>query len=163
MPSFDLVSKLDMGELKNALTQAQKELSSRYDFKGSKVSLDLKSETSLELVAEDEYKMGAALDILRSKMIKRNLGMKNIQPGDIIPIGNQMLKQVIDLKNGVDKEQAKKINKIIKEGKFKVTSSYLDEKVRVTGKKIDDLQAVFSDLKTHKDVEVELQMENMKK
>jgi cyclic-di-GMP-binding protein len=162
MASFDLVSKLDMGEVKNALTQAQKELSSRYDFKGSKVALELKGEASLELTAEDEYKMGAALEILRAKLIKRSLGMKNIEPGDINPAGNQMLKQVIVLKNGIDKEQGKKINKIIKEGKFKVTSTYLDEKVRITGKKIDDLQTIYSMLRSHKDVVVELQMENMK-
>jgi cyclic-di-GMP-binding protein len=162
MPSFDLVSKLDMGEVKNALMQAQKELSSRYDFKGSKVSLELKGETALELTAEDEYKMGAALEIFRAKLIKRSLGMKNIEPGDIAPAGNQMLKQTIVLKNGIDKEQGKKINKIIKEGKFKVSSSYLEEKVRITGKKIDDLQIIFSMLKNHKDVSIELQMENMK-
>ena len=163
MPSFDLVSKLDMGELKNALIMAQKELSSRYDFKGSKVSLELKGETALELTAEDDYKMGAALDIFRSKLIKRNLGMKNIEPGDITPTGNQMLKQVIILKNGIDKEQGKKINKIIKDGKYKVTSAYMDEKVRITGKKIDDLQAIYSMLRNHQDVTVELQMENMKR
>ncbi|MBT7608285.1 MAG: YajQ family cyclic di-GMP-binding protein [Bacteriovoracaceae bacterium] len=162
MPSFDLVSKLDMGEIKNALIQAQKELSSRYDFKGSKVAIELKGDTALELTAEDEYKMRAALEIFRAKLIKRNLGMKNIEPGDITPAGNQMLKQTIVLKNGIDKEQGKKINKIIKEGKFKVTSSYLEERVRITGKKIDDLQMIFSMLKSHKDVEVELQMENMK-
>ena len=88
--------------------------------------------------------------------------MKNIEPGDVVPTGNQMLKQVIVLKNGIDKDQGKKINKIIKEGKFKVTSSYMDEKVRITGKKIDDLQSIYTMLRNHKDVVVELQMDNMK-
>ncbi len=162
MASFDLVSKLDMGEVKNALMQTQKELSSRYDFKGSKVALVLKGESNLELTAEDEYKMGAALEIFRGKLIKRNLGMKNIEPGDITPAANQMLKQTIVLKSGIDKEVGKKINKIIKEGKYKVTSSYLDEKVRVTGKKIDELQTIYSMLRNHEDVAIELQMENMK-
>ncbi len=162
MPSFDLVSKLEMGELKNAMDQANREISGRYDFKGSSITLELKGEV-IELIAEDDYKMRAALDILRSKMGKRNIGMKSVEPGDIVPTGNQMLKQVMNLRNGIDKEQAKVINKLVKASDRKVTSAYLDEKVRITGKKIDDLQGIYHDLRNHDDVKVDLQMENIKK
>ncbi|MDD0852087.1 YajQ family cyclic di-GMP-binding protein [Halobacteriovorax sp. GB3] len=163
MPSFDLVSKLDMGEMKNVVNMAQKQISGRYDFKGSNTSIDFKGEEALEIKASDDYKMTAALDILRQNMAKRNVGMRSIDPQDIEPSGNQMFKQTILIKAGIDKEQGKKINKAIKESGIKVTSSYLDEKVRVQGKKIDDLQAVFQYLKSHKDVVVDLQMENMKR
>jgi uncharacterized protein YajQ (UPF0234 family) len=161
MASFDIVSKLDMGEMKNVVNMAQKQITGRYDFKGSNITMELK-ETTIELKAEDEYKMGAALDILRGVMAKRGIGMKAVEPGEIQPTGNQMLKQTLSLQNGVDKDQGKAINKIIKNSGMKLTSSYLDEKVRVTGKKIDDLQTIFSLVKNHEDVKVDLKMENMK-
>lgn len=163
MPSFDLVSKLDMGEMKNVVNMAQKQISGRYDFKGSNTSIDFKGEEAIEIKANDDYKMKAALDILRQNMAKRNVGMRSIDPQDIEPSGNQMFKQTIFIKAGIDKEQGKKINKAVKESGIKVTSSYLDEKVRIQGKKIDDLQAVFQFLKSHKEVTVDLQMENMKR
>eukprot|EP00914_Ancora_sagittata_P028304 GHVO01055763.1.p1 GENE.GHVO01055763.1~~GHVO01055763.1.p1 ORF type:complete len:165 (+),score=16.25 GHVO01055763.1:259-753(+) len=164
MASFDLVCKLDMGEMKNALNMAIKQITGRYDFKGSKISLEIKNNDSiLEIKAEDDYKMKAALDILRSNMIKRNLGMKYLDCGDIEPSGNQMFKQSINLKSGIDSATAKSINKAIKDSGLKVKSSFMDEKVRVEGKKIDDLQAVMGMLKEHKDVKVELSMENMKR
>ena len=162
MPSFDLVSKLDMGEMKNATNQALKEIRGRYDFKGSKIGLEL-FDDKIELKAEDEYKIKAALDILRKNMGKRNLGMRSIDPGDIAPSGNQMYKQTIGIKNGLNKENGKLVNKLIKGSGLKVSSSYLDEKVRVTGKKIDDLQSAFSFVKDHNDVDFDLQMENMKR
>ena len=162
MPSFDLVSRLDMGELKNAIDQASREISSRYDFKGSDTKLELKDEF-IELHSVDDYKMKAALDILRTKMVKRGLGMKCVDPGDIATSGNQRMKQILTLRNGIDKEQGKVINKIVKSSGLKLTSSYMDEKVRVTGKKIDDLQALFVMVKEDKDVKVDIQMENMKR
>ena len=161
MPSFDLVSDVDMGELKNALNQASREISSRYDFKGSKASIELMDKI-IELKAEDEYKIGAALDILRTKMAKRNIGMNSVEAGEVKPTGNQMFKQVLTINQGIDKEQAKKINKIIKGFKIKVSSAILDEKLRITGKKIDDLQETFRKLKEHNDIKIELQMDNMK-
>ncbi|MCK5883100.1 MAG: YajQ family cyclic di-GMP-binding protein [Bacteriovoracaceae bacterium] len=162
MPSFDLISKMDTGELKNAMNMAVKLIGSRYDFKGSKITIDFKNEKEIELRAEDDYKMGAALDIFYSSMVKRGLGLRGVEPQDVEPSGNQMLKQLILVKAGIDKEQAKIINKLIKGSGIKVSSQYLDEKVRVTGKKIDDLQKVYQMLKGHDDVKVDLQMENMK-
>lgn len=162
MPSFDLVSKLDMGEVKNILNMALKQIQGRYDFKGSQTSLELKNET-IEILSEDETKLKAALDILRTQMAKRNMGMKSMEVEDPKPAGLKQLKQVLNLKFGIDKETGKKINKIVKESGLKVQSSYMDEKVRLTGKKIDDLQEAFRMLREHDDVLVDLQMENMKR
>jgi uncharacterized protein YajQ (UPF0234 family) len=163
MPSFDLISKLDIGEVKNVVNMAQKQISGRYDFKGSNTSIELKNESIIELTAPDDYKIGAALDIFRSNMAKRSLGMKCMDVDDVKPAGNQMYKQSINIRQGIDKDQAKVINKLIKDSSFKITSQYLDEKVRVTGKKIDDLQACMQMLRQHDDVKVDLQMENMKR
>jgi uncharacterized protein YajQ (UPF0234 family) len=162
MPSFDLVSKTDMMEMKNVLQMAQKELDNRYDFKGSDTTLELK-ETTIELRANDDYKMKAALEILRGQMVKRNIGQRCIDPQKIEPSGNRMLKQLINIKNGIEKEKAKLINKVIKDSGLKVQSSIMDDKIRVTAKKIDDLQEVFYMLRTNKEVDIELQMENMKR
>lgn len=162
MPSFDLVSKLDMGEVKNILNMAVKQIQGRYDFKGSDTSLELKNE-SIEILSEDETKLKAALDILRSQMAKRNMSMKSMEAQDPKPAGLKQLKQVLNLKFGIDKETGKKINKIVKDSGLKVQSSYMDEKVRLSGKKIDDLQDAFRMLREHDDVLVDLQMENMKR
>lgn len=162
MPSFDLVSKTDMMEMKNALLMAQKEVNSRYDFKGSDTNFELK-ETAIELRADDDYKMKAALEILRGQLVKRNIGQRCIDPQKVEPSGNRMMKQMINIKNGIDKEKARTINKIIKESGLKVSSSILDDKIRLTGKKIDDLQDAFQLLRKHKDVDIELQIENMKR
>jgi uncharacterized protein YajQ (UPF0234 family) len=141
---------------------AQKEVNSRYDFKGSDTSFELK-ETSIELRADNDYKMKAALEILRGQLVKRNIGQRCIDPQKVEPSGNQMMKQIINIKNGIDKEKARTINKIIKESGLKVSSSILDDKIRLTGKKIDDLQEAFQKLRTHKEVDIELQIENMKR
>jgi uncharacterized protein YajQ (UPF0234 family) len=162
MPSFDLVSKTDMMEMKNALQMAQKEINARYDFKGSDVTLELK-ETAIELRAEDDYKMKAALEILRGQLVKRNIGQRCIDPQKIEPSGNRMLKQVINIKNGIEKEKAKAINKLIKDSGLKVSSSIMDDKIRITGKKIDDLQDAYQKLRASKEIDIELQMENMKR
>ncbi len=163
MASFDIVSKLDMGEMKNALDQALREIKGRYDFKGSQIEVTLKeAQNQIHLLAEDDYKLKAALEILRKRMAGRGIGMKSIEPGPIEASGNQMQKQVIDLKSGIDKDMGRVINRLIKSSSFKVTSSYLDEKIRVQGKKIDDLQGIFQELRLHDDVKVELKMENMK-
>lgn len=162
MPSFDLVSKTDMMEMKNALQMAQKEINQRYDFKGSDVTLELK-DTAIELKAEDDYKMKAALEILRGQLVKRNIGQRCIDPQKVEPSGNRMMKQVINIKNGIEKEKAKAINKIIKDSGLKVQSSIMDDKIRITGKKIDDLQEAYAMLRSNKEVDIELQMENMKR
>eukprot|EP01030_Chromulinospumella_sphaerica_P034502 gene34502-biopygen17722 len=163
MPSFDLVSKTDIMEMKNALQMAQKEVNSRYDFKGADVGFELKEEKAIELHAPDEYKIKAALEIFRNQMVKRSIGQRCIDPQKIEPSGNRMLKQLINIKNGIDKDKARVINKIIKDSGLKVQSSILDDKIRLTAKKIDDLQEAYRMLRTHKEVDIELQMENMKR
>lgn len=163
MPSFDLISKLDMGELKNAINMANKQIAGRYDFKGSKISLELvKNDSEILIKAEDDYKVSAAQTILYESMGKRGLGLKGLEPGDTSPSGNQMFKKEILVKSGIDKEQGKIINKLIKSSGIKVTSQYLDEKIRVTSKKIDALQETFAMLKKSDEVKIDLAMENMK-
>lgn len=162
MPSFDLVSSLDMGELKNVINMAQKQISGRYDFKGSKCTLELKGDKELEVIAETEMRIEAAMSIFYGCMSKRGLGLKCLDVQKVMPTGNQMYKQVIILNSGINKENAKIINTAIKDSKAKVSSQYLDEKIRVTSKKIDDLQKTFQMLRAHKDLNIDIKMENMK-
>ena len=96
-------------------------------------------------------------------MAKRNIGPRFIEPSDITPTGNQMFKQILTIHDGLEKEQGKVINKIVKNSGKKLSSTYMDNRVRISGKKIDHLQEIFSIIKNHKDVKVELQMENMKR
>lgn len=162
MPSFDLVSSLDIGEMKNTIQMTQKQINGRYDFKGSECILDFNGTNTIELRGDSEYRVKTMLSMLYENMGKRGLGLKCIDAKDIQPSGLQKFRQTIILNSGIDKEKGKIINKLIKKSGFKVTSQYLDEKIRVTGKKIDDLQAVFKMLKTDKSVEIDLRMENMK-
>lgn len=162
MPSFDLVSSLDIGEMKNTITMTQKKINGRYDFKGAECSLDFNGSNQLEIKGDSEYQVKTALTLLYENMGKRGLGLKCIEAKDITPSGNQKYKQIILLNSGIDKEKAKIINKVIKKSGLKVSSQYLDEKIRVTGKKIDDLQQVFKVLKSDESVEIDLRMENMK-
>ena len=162
MPSFDLVSTMDIGELKNAVNMANKTVSSRYDFKGSSCEIEIKGDKELKIMGDSEYQVQAALEILYGAMGKRNLSLKGLEPQKIEPSGNQKYKLDVIIHSGIDKEKAKIINKLIKDSKFKISSQYLDEKVRVTGKKIDDLQGAYQMLKGHKDVNIALAMENMK-
>lgn len=162
MPSFDLVSKLDAMELKNAVAMAQKEIANRYDLKNSNSTLELFLD-HIEILAPDDMKINAALDILRTRMVKRNLGVRNLEVEKPIPTGARMLKLVIKLKSGVDKEQAKIIQRVVKDSGLKVTTQYMDEKVRFTGKKIDDLQMAFAKVRASEEVKIDLQMDNMKR
>ena len=161
MASFDIVSEINKGELKNAIDQAQREVSTRYDFKGSNTLIKLEKD-SLEIEAANEYQVKATVDIIRSKMVKRGIGVKSLSIGEIKPTGSQRFKIDGDFKSGIDKEMGKKINKIVKSSGLKISSAYLDEKIRITGKKIDDLQKCWGILKSNDDVEIDLQMENMK-
>lgn len=162
MPSFDLVSSLDMGELKNVLAMAQKQISGRYDFKGSACKIELKGEKELEVIAESEMRIEAAMSILYSCMSKRGLGLKCLDLQKVTPTGHQMYKQIIVLNFGINKENGKIINKLIKDSGLKVSSQYLDEKIRITSKKIDELQATFHMLRDSKELEMDIKMENMK-
>ncbi|OUR95770.1 hypothetical protein A9Q84_14810 [Halobacteriovorax marinus] len=162
MPSFDLVSSLDIGEMKNAIKMAQKFINGRYDFKGSDCEIIFNGADKVEIKGETEYRVKTALSILYQNMGKRGLGLQCIDAKEVLPSGNKNYKQTIILNSGIDKEKGGIINKIIKKSGFKVSSQYLDEKIRITGKKIDDLQSVFKLLQGHKDVEIDLRMENMK-
>jgi uncharacterized protein YajQ (UPF0234 family) len=164
MASFDLTGKLDTMELTNALTQAEKIFKSRFDFKGSEASCEYKEKESiLEIKAEDDTKVKAVWDIVKTCMGKRGMGLKGIKESPIEPTGMKMKKMTVTLKSGIDKDVQKVISRLIKESGFKGKNQYMDEKYRLESKSIDELQSLYHFLKTHKDVEVELQIENMKR
>lgn len=160
MPSFDIVSRLDLQEVDNAVNIAKKELSTRFDFKGSKASIELTKE-EITLVADDDFKLKQLKDILESKMTKRGISLLALdyQKEEAATLGS--VRQKIKLRQGVDKENGRKIIQAIKETKLKVQAQIMDEQVRVTGKKIDDLQEVMANLKNSK-VELPLQFVNMR-
>ena len=146
--SFDIVSKVDMQEVDNALNQARKEVIQRYDFKGSKTSIELKEkELEIVLISDDDFKMKAVVDILQSKFVKRSVPLKALTYGVIEPAAGSTVRQVIKLQNGIDKENAKLITKMIKESKLKVQAQIMDDQVRVSGKSKDDLQSVMAMLR----------------
>lgn len=161
MPSFDLVSKIDQMELQNAVNTSTKVITSRFDFKGSNATIEIKKE-EIEIKAEDETKVKTVCDILKTNMGKRGIGVKGLEQSEIAPTGKMMMKLTIKLKNGIDKESAKKIQNLIKSSGLKISASYMDEKMRVEGKKIDDLQSFYQMLKSAKDIELDFKMENMK-
>lgn len=141
MPSFDIVSEIDLQEVDNGVNQARKEVGGRYDFKGSKAEiLWVKDKKELTITAEDDYKMGAIKDILQSKLHKRGIDIKALKFEKIEEAGGRNLRQKVTLVQGIDKEIAKKINQAIKDSKLKVQSQVQDDKVRVTSKSIDELQ-----------------------
>ena len=154
--SFDIVSQLDMQELDNALNQTRKEISQRYDFRGSVAAIELVDE-SLKMTAEDEYKLGAILDILRQRMAKRGLSLRALQPGKVEPAAEG----TVTLKQGIDKETAKKIIAAIKASKIKVTTQQMDNQIRVSGPKKDDLQAVIQLIRSD-DFGIDVQFINMR-
>ena len=161
MASFDVVSEVDLQEVDNAVNQAQKEMGQRYDFKGSKSKLEWDKKELVTITADDDYKLSAVTDILQNKLVKRAISLKALDYGNIEEISGSLKKQVITIKQGIEKEKAKEIVKFIKGLKVKVQAQIQEEKVRVTGKKLDDLQEVIAELKG-KDLGIELQFENMR-
>ncbi len=158
--SFDIVSQIDMQELDNALNQTRKEIAQRYDFRGSNASRELTAD-QLKLAAEDEYNLGASLDILRQRMAKRGLSLRALEPGKVEPAAKGSVRQTVKLKQGIDKETAKKITAAIKAAKIKVTAQVQDNQVRVSGPKKDDLQAVIQLVKGQ-DFGIDLQFINLR-
>nr|WP_086939354.1 YajQ family cyclic di-GMP-binding protein [Thaumasiovibrio occultus] len=143
MPSFDIVSEVDTVELRNAVQNAQRELSTRFDFRGVEASISLEKEV-VKLVAESDFQLGQLVDILRGNLAKRNVDARSMDPKDIVHSGKTFHQDVV-FKQGIEALICKKIVKIIKENKsLKVQSAIQGEKVRVTGKKRDDLQAVMA-------------------
>lgn len=160
MPSFDIVSKVDMQEVDNAVNQTIKEITQRYDFKGSKSEITQEKDT-VKLLSEDDFRLKAIVDILQSKFIKRGISVKALQYGKVENASGGMVRQVITIQQGISKEKGKEINNVIKETKLKVQSQIQDDQLRVTGKNIDDLQEVIQLLKG-KDLGVELQFVNFR-
>lgn len=164
MPSFDLVCKLDEMELQNAINLTEKIVSGRFDFKGSEAKAEWKQkENTIEIRAEDETKVKAVLEILRTNMLKRGIGLKGMEVSEISATGMKMKKMTIKLSSSIDKDNQKAISKVIKDSGFKGKAQYMDEKYRLESKSIDELQTVFRLLKESKEVKIDLQMENMKR
>lgn len=141
--SFDIVSKVDLSEVTNAIHTAVKEIENRFDFKGSKSSISLDKE-ELVLVSDDEFKLGQVKDILISKLVKRDVPIKNLDYGKIEPAAGGTVRQRVKLVQGIDKENAKKITNIIKDAGLKVKTQIQDDQVRVTGKSKDELQMIIT-------------------
>jgi cyclic-di-GMP-binding protein len=156
--TFDLVSDFDQQELVNALDQVRREVATRYDFKGSKVSLEL-GKTSITLLADDEYRAAAATDLLETKAVRRGLSLKIFEWGRLEPAAGGTVRQEIALKRGLTTEQAKELSKLIRERFPKVRPSIQGDAVRVAGKSRDELQAVIAALR-ELDYPVALQFQN---
>ncbi len=144
--SFDIVSKVDFQEVNNAVTQAMKEIETRFDFKGSKSSIKLENE-QLVVASEDDYKLKSVIDILQTKLIKRGVPILNLDYGKVEGASGGTVRQIIKMKQGIDQESAKKINILIRDSKLKVKSQIQGDQLRVTGKSKDDLQNVMGMLK----------------
>jgi len=156
--SFDIVSKIDLSEVTNAINMALKEIQNRYDFKGSKSDIKLENE-ELVLVSDDEFKMEQLKDVLLGKLIKRNVPIKNLQYGKLENASGGTVRQRAKLIQGIDKDNAKTINTIIKNSGIKVKSQVQDDQIRVTGKSKDDLQKVIA-LIREADLPIEVQFVN---
>lgn len=159
MPSFDIVSEVDNHELGNAVDQTKRELGNRFDFKGVDFAIEQEGD-NIKLVADAEFQVNQILDVLQNKMIKRGIDIGCLEKGDITPSGKQTY-MIVAVKQGLDSETAKKIVKLIKTKKMKVQSAIQGDKVRVTGKKRDDLQAVMALLRGA-EVGVPLQFNNFR-
>lgn len=160
MPSFDIVSKVDMQEVDNAVNQAIKEIAQRYDFKGSKSEI-IPEKDSIKILADDDYKLKAVVDVLQSKFIKRNISIKALQYGKPEQASGGMVRQIITIQQGVSKEKGKDIIAAIKESKIRVQGQIQEDQVRVTGKNRDDLQEAIQLLKG-KDMGIEMQFVNFR-
>ena len=142
MPSFDIVSEVNKPEVKNAVEQSNKEISTRYDFKGSDAHIEQK-ELELTAFADDEFKLGQVLDVLRGKLAKRGVDVRSIEVGPLEKISGDKVKQAVKVKTGVPQEKSKLIVKLVKDSKLKVQASIQGEAVRISGAKKDDLQGAI--------------------
>ena len=143
MPSFDTVCEADMVEVKNAVDNAAKEVGTRFDFKGTSAAIELKDK-EITLTGDADFQLQQLEDILRNKMTKRNVDVRFLDKGSVQKIGGDKVKQVIKVKSGIAGEDAKKIQRLIKDSKLKVQAAIQGDSVRVTGAKRDDLQAVMA-------------------
>lgn len=148
MPSFDIVSKTDLAEVDNALQNLQREIGQRYDFKGSKCTIERK-ECELTILADDEPKLRQMHELLQGHLARRKIEPTAIEYGEPQKAAGQSVRQIVTVKNGLSKELAKKLVKDIKDGKFKVQVAIQGDELRVSGKQRDDLQTVIQFLKKH--------------
>jgi cyclic-di-GMP-binding protein len=156
--SFDVVSRVNMQEVDNAVNQTNKEIQQRYDFKNSKSAVSLE-DGNLKVVADDDFKLRSVIDILQTKLLRRQVPIANLDYGRVEEAGGGTVRQMIGLKQGIDSETARKMMKDIKNLKLKVQAQIMDDQVRVSGKKRDDLQAVIAYLK-EQDYQLDLQFTN---
>lgn len=156
--SFDIVSKVDLPEVSNAVQQAQKELAQRFDFKNSKSSIKLEDEKII-LISDDDFKLRNVVDILESKLVKRGISLRALDYGKPQPAAGDTVRQEVKMVQGIAQEKAKLINKALKDSKIKVVSSIQGDELRVSGKNKDDLQAVIALLR-REDFGIELQFIN---
>jgi cyclic-di-GMP-binding protein len=142
MPSFDIVSEVNLQEVKNAVEQANKEVANRYDFKGSDARIEQK-EAELTVFADDDFKLGQVMDVLRGRLAKRNVDARSLEPGTVEKISGDKVKRPVKVKVGIEQDKAKSIVKLLKDAKLKVNGSIQGDLVRVSGAKKDDLQAAI--------------------
>lgn len=159
MPSFDVVSEVDLQEVRNAVDQASREISTRFDFRGSDASFELADEC-IRLIAQEEFQLEQMHDILTDKLIRRNVDVRVLDPGKVEAAGRQK-RQQFSLKKGIDRDNGKLIVKLIKDAKLKVQTQIQGEQVRVTGKKRDDLQDVIAVLR-NAELEIPLHFTNFR-
>ncbi len=143
MPSFDIVSDVNQVEVRNAIDQANKEISTRFDFKGSDSRVEV-ADKALTLYADDEFKLKQVIDIVIAKLAKRGVDTRSLKNGDPEKISGNKVKQVVTVRTGVEQELAKKIQRLVKDSKLKVQASIQGESVRVSGAKRDDLQSAIA-------------------
>ena len=160
MPSFDIVSEVDMHEVNNALDQSNREVGTRFDFKGIDASFELTNDSDISVSAESDFQIQQMLEMLRGKMVKRGIDIKSLKEGDVQLVGKKA-SMIVAVQQGIASEIARKIVKAIKEAKLKVQTAIQGEKLRVTGKKRDDLQQVIALLK-ESSFGVPLQYENFR-
>ena len=159
--SFDVVSKVNLDEVKNSVTQAMKEIGQRYDFKGSVSSIELKDDTVLALHSDDDVKLKAVIDVLQSKLFKRGVSSKNLEYGKVEPAAKGTVRQDVKILQGIPSDKAKALVKVIKDGKLKVQASIQGDQLRISGKSKDDLQGCIALLKQN-DQGLELQFTNFR-
>ena len=147
MPSFDIVSQVDRQEVKNAVDQANKEVTNRFDFKGSDARIEL-AELVLTVFADDEFKLGQVLDVLRGRMTKRNIDVRSLDLGAVDKISGDKVKRAVTVKVGVPQDKGKQIQKLVKDAKLKVAASIQGDAIRISGAKKDDLQAAIQLVRT---------------
>jgi uncharacterized protein YajQ (UPF0234 family) len=160
VPSFDIVSQVDRQEVKNAVEQVNKEVSNRFDFKGSDARVEL-AELVLTVFADDEFKLGQVMDVLRGRMAKRNIDVRSLELGAVEKISGDKVKRPVTVKVGVPQEKGKQIQKLLKDAKLKVAASIQGDAVRVSGAKKDDLQAAMQLVRTSV-IELPLQFINFR-